>query len=296
MDATLAREVYYKPSGKFGPLSLVTIPALGAIGALIGGFAYSYAVNWIPFIYINILLTIAYGFLVGFMIDQGASLGKLRNPALGVLLGLVVGVFAIYTQWVAHFYAVSNQTQLIWNSAALWEAIARLNETGSWSIGRAGEPVSGLLLYVVWGVEAIIMLGLTVFMAQLAAHRLFCEGCGKWTDYEETFGPFAPFKDKKDVKLEMENENFSALENITTATDLKKYATITLEGCDTRSCYNLSAVTAQIVKVTENKKGESETDETAVVEGLLINKTTRDRLINSLKETQKAGTLTLPED
>ena len=284
-----AREIYYKPSGKFGIASFITIPLLGAIGACLGGFAYSYAVSWIPFIYVNVLLTIAYGFVMGFMVYMGANLGKLRNVPLALLLSLVVGVFALYTQWVAHFHALTDPSQLILDPLLLWQYITTLGETGSWSIGSSKEPINGILLYLVWGIEAIIIIGLTFFMAMAAVNQLFCENCGQWTSDEQTFGPFKKVKDLNQTRNELENHNFYTLENLEPADHARYYATIKMEGCGAPDCHQkLNAITLQNISITENEKGETETDEVTVVEGLLITQATRERLIQSFNEIQQA--------
>jgi hypothetical protein len=60
----------YRHSGKFNPPGLI-LPAIAA--AVVGlplGMAYAYVVRWIPFIYLNLLITLGYGFAFGWLTSR----------------------------------------------------------------------------------------------------------------------------------------------------------------------------------------------------------------------------------
>ena len=87
MHSSIAR---YSPSGAFSPRTFVYVPgALLGAGVLAG--VYAWLVDVIPFVYLNLLLALSLGGLVGMMTAMAIKAGHCRNRALGVVLGLLVG-------------------------------------------------------------------------------------------------------------------------------------------------------------------------------------------------------------
>ena len=93
-------EIYYRHTGGFNASSVVLVPLLGGVAAAVLGAIYSYATRYIPFIYINFLLTIGLGCGIGFVTAFGLRQGKVRNYGFGPVVGLIIGVIGSYFTWV----------------------------------------------------------------------------------------------------------------------------------------------------------------------------------------------------
>ncbi|MFO0939359.1 MAG: hypothetical protein U0930_01190 [Pirellulales bacterium] len=85
----------YKPSGRVSPLFLPML-ALGLILVSAAAFIYQLGLHCIPLIYINFLLTLIMGVVVGFCTGLVIKLGKVRSTpaAFAILLILVTTAVA----------------------------------------------------------------------------------------------------------------------------------------------------------------------------------------------------------
>lgn len=91
---------YYEPSGRFSFLSFLYLFLISLTALPLLAFGYAYATYYIPFIYINFLLTAGLGFGVGFVTNLAVlRLGKVRNTTLAALLGFLAGFITLYIQW-----------------------------------------------------------------------------------------------------------------------------------------------------------------------------------------------------
>src|SRR5436190_7466286 len=105
---------FYRHSGKFG----IHGPLLAILAALIVGYplgiAYAYLIKWIPFIYLNFLITTGYGLAFGFVTMLLLQFAKVRNGIVALLTGLAVGFCAWYLSWNGFVHAmVENSPRLI---------------------------------------------------------------------------------------------------------------------------------------------------------------------------------------
>lgn len=185
----------YRHSGKFGlsgvPLTLLTA---GAIGFPLG-FVYAYLIKWIPFIYLNFLATAGYGFLLGLVTGQVMKFTKVRNTPIAAICGLLAGGVGLYFAWNGHLHAVFKDAPVLWAPAELWAGLEQLYEDGSWSL-RGGGNVTGIILGIVWAVEAIIIIGLAIFVPLgLISGTPFCEQTQCWLDEEKKISTLEAFTD-----------------------------------------------------------------------------------------------------
>ena len=79
----------YRHSGKFGVHGpILAIVAAVALGWPLG-IAYAYLIRWIPFIYVNFLATLGYGFVFGLMASVLLKMAKVRNNPVAWLVSLL---------------------------------------------------------------------------------------------------------------------------------------------------------------------------------------------------------------
>src|SRR5512140_1469957 len=132
----------YRPSGKFGLSSLLWTPLFGIPAAVAVAAAYAYATLYIPLFGVgSVLLTAGFGLLVGVIAAAGIGRGKARHPGLATLLGLGVGLVALYASWAVWIFAFFRRSgaevalaDLLLQPGPLWRIIGAVNAQGAWSI------------------------------------------------------------------------------------------------------------------------------------------------------------------
>src|SRR4051812_23425629 len=155
--------LYYKPSGE------VTVAGLsaGLFGGLFVGFVlafiYAYLLAYIPFIYLNVLCAVGYAFGLGCVVGWLLKSGKMRNPLVGAFVTVLVSLFSYYVCWAVWLAAMLGRSDvdasalsLALHPGTLLGLILLVNEHGAWRIAKS--PVTGIFLWVIWGIEAVIVL------------------------------------------------------------------------------------------------------------------------------------------
>jgi hypothetical protein len=205
---------FYQPSNRFSVGGLLLYVLGGVATAAVLALVYVYAVWYIPLIYVNFFATVGFGLVLGLVLSRLARAGKLRNPALAGGLALLVGLVAEYLQWGVYLTLLVNTTDvdefgsglrqfsiasttfspdlflnIISRPGAMLSVISQVSETGSWSL--FGAQVSGVVLWLVWLVEAVIVVGLPALTARSAAKAPYSETAGEWA-VEEAMTRRAP--------------------------------------------------------------------------------------------------------
>jgi hypothetical protein len=229
---------YYKPSGKFSPTFLLYFLLVSVIVFPILGLIYAYCIWYIPFVYINFLITLGFGFLTGLAISIFViKKGKVRNALLALIIGVLSGILALYFHWSVWIDLVINAGEsygssrigitvsnieflqvfsLIFQPNLVFEYINEVSKYGTWGIRSA--TVSGTFLWVIWAIEFVMVVGLTAFLAYLQSKKPFSESTNSW--YEEFELPAFNFiEDKKQLILDLKNSNKSALEVLSKEVD-----------------------------------------------------------------------------
>ena len=277
---------YYKASGK-APVSGIAISLFAGIAAAFAlSFLYVLVVHYIPFIYVNFFATIGYGLGVAIAIYLANRFGKIRSPGIVCLVALLVGLAACWFQWVYYLswrYSGADQsvtdiyTQLIAHPDTLFQLMSTLSEHGAWRLGRASsDPVSGIPLILVWVVEAVIIVGIPVFVGGGSALSPFSERLGRWADDEKLPLP-APFvNDVGAAKAAFESGNFFALldaapvvaESQSESQSESQFSELTLYAVDgDPDCCYLS-ITNVTIKL--DKKGKEERETSNIIKYLHI--------------------------
>jgi len=218
---------YYKPSGRFSPLSFLYLLLFSCTVFPLLAFAYAYAIWYIPFIYISFLFTAGFGFSIGVITNLGVvRLGKVRNVAVAGILAVLASLAALYFHWAVWLDLVISEAgeelgilNLVQRPDVLFELIASVNETGIWGFGDS--TISGVLLSIVWVVEFLIVTGVAIFLSFPSATAPFCEETNKWFD-EIKIAPFQILGEPQGIVSALESGNDEIFNEIEKVIDAEK--------------------------------------------------------------------------
>ena len=192
----MARDFYYKPSGRFSPSFFLYVLLIVVVAAPVVSVVYIYLSYYLPIVYLNILVTIGCGTVMGLLMGLAAGLGKVRNPVLVIVSTIAVMCLAKYVQWTVYIplvFSASYQVlgitfgerfltsfYLLTEPATVFELAGIINDIGAWGVGRGGAAVSGVSLLVVWIMEFVAMTGVACMVSKEKPKFPFCEETKAW--------------------------------------------------------------------------------------------------------------------
>jgi len=184
----------YVHSGKNG-MTGIYAPLFGSVLAVIGALIYAYAVVYIPIVgIVSIALLGGYTALVGLGTGRIAKFSKCRNPTFLSLVTAFVALIGLYSSWVFFLFALYGKVEdlglsalfyLFVNPVEVWSMITELNQTGWFTI--KGATPSGIVLWIFWILEALILVvGSVILAPTIIAREVFCEQCNGWAKFQSS--------------------------------------------------------------------------------------------------------------
>jgi hypothetical protein len=154
--------------------------------------------------------------------------------------------------------------------SALWTFISAINAIGPWSI--FGWTPSGFSLWAIWGIEALMMIGIAVLGARGMTDIPYCEQTGQWASENVLPRRFAALAEGASVdsvsavlsQLNPVDDNSAAYTEVTT---------FTADGSELR-CASIESVV-----VETDKDGKESTKKTTLVRHLLFDRDSFDKLL-----------------
>jgi hypothetical protein len=265
-------DTFYSHSGQFGPVGIVMMIVLGSgVGAVVGA-VYGALIYWIPFVYLNFLGTILVGFAAGGMVYLGAVVGKVRNPTLCAMAGITAGCVTLWGAWVGWIYVLSadgGTGLILLRPSHLWEAMVAIGQEGVWSIGRSSsEPVKGFMLYLVWIIEAgMIVVAAAITALALLSDKPFCERCSCWAN-NKTKLPKLRVPQGENAFEGLGLGDISSILALQRGSREGMHVQVELLGC--RTCDQTYLASVSVVVKSTDKKGKSETNTTNLVRNLRL--------------------------
>jgi hypothetical protein len=274
--------LYYEESGKIPPAGPVIALLFGVLTAIALSFVYAYAVSYIPFIYLNFLLTAATGAGVGAVVSLGAKLGKIRNNKVVIALGVISALVACYMSWVVTVYLWFDSEAFLFNPSDLLTIIQLVGQEGVWSL--KGMTPTGAALYGIWGIEAAVIIGASVFGAAAAyASEPFCENCNEWTKVVELTDRLGAPEDFAAFARGLETKDYSVLTNLRN-TKSSEPVKIKVDLLDCSSCSKVHYLRLTLTVRAFNDDGKEETTETLIAENLFLDGKTYQELMDWQKK------------
>ena len=269
MTATSVK--FYRHSGKAPITGLILIGLAGFIAVPILGLIYGVLIRVIPFIYINAFLVIGYTFAVGFILSNAAKYGKVRNMYLVGLAAFFFGVLADYVGWVAWLATIVGDPFFLVEFFFPWDIlyfITVIAEEGAWTL--SGTTPTGMFLYIVWLIEACIVIGGSVYVTLDALAKVpFCEESNAWAEKRTQIGTFTPLANPAQFKQAVSQGNFSAFNELKLSPDNERHFT-SLEVYECEHCRNFHVLNVDDVTITINRKGKAEFKTKKVLSNLLL--------------------------
>lgn len=187
MQTTVQR---YAPSGAFKPA--VFLFALGGLlGAVALAWVYELLIDIIPFVYISILMTVGFGFGLGLLGAMAVKAGHCRNRAVAAGLALLIGAGGLAASYGWGYRRALNELAEQTPGITLSE-LSEVVSVGRWMDARIENgwevrrsTISGAGVMAVWGIEALIALGLCTLVVVLGAAAPYCEPCQVWTETQD---------------------------------------------------------------------------------------------------------------
>ena len=286
---------YYIPTGKISPTSFIYFGLASFILLPILALLYTYLVWYIPFIYINFFITAGFGFGAGIMISYfSIKLGKVRNPKVAAILGLLGGLIALYFSWVIWVDLVFNigesygtdrigittsnvkfkeLLELAFQPGFLFDTILEINKVGTWGIRTA--TVSGTLLFVFWFIEALIILVIATILPYFSSKKPFCEFNNEW--FKEIKLPSFNFiEDTQSIISSLESNDRNSFDTIESESNSenKSHSIFTLYSSQKGESY--LSIENKLASI--NDKGEVDFDNDEFIEYIEISTELKDKL------------------
>lgn len=280
-----APETHYKSPSTISPLGIV----LGGLAVLAGGLIlapiYSYAIVYIPFVYINLILTGLFGLCAGLMIAGGLRVGHTHNKAVSYGLVGIGLLFAYWMHWAwwfsglafsADFEDFSVISMLL--PGNLIESVGSVYEVGTWGIGSSGDAVSGIFLGIIWLSEALLFFGTGLFGgAMLIGSGTYCSRCKAWcTEMPATRLQADP---TGDLAQQVDRQNWAVLLRPAPTDGSSMWHEAHIHRCE--GCGETNTVTLKDITVSHDKKGNEQRNDKVVVDRVYITGADLNTLLNS---------------
>jgi hypothetical protein len=180
---------FYEESGIAPVPNLVMSFLTGSIVVTFFSFYYSLLVTYMPFIYINVIVSILYGYLIALTSDQLFSAFKIRNRKKTILFAFLIAIVGNYSQWVSYMYVISTENigifpdlgfylELYIRPDYLIENMVYFSENGAWEL--FGVTIKGLVLWCVWLSEFAVIMFTVYYAASNKGIIPFSESSNQW--------------------------------------------------------------------------------------------------------------------
>lgn len=280
-------KAFYAHSGKVSAQVIFGFPLVMLIVVILS-FIYSYAILYLPFVgYLSLILTVIFSVGIGYASAVILQFFKTRNAIFALIFGFFIGIFALYSAWVAFEYVLFGNffeeevhlSRLASHPLGVWEGAKIIAERGWYQIGNIRPK--GTTLWVLWAIEAFLIIFLITYMCYVFIHdAIFCESCQGWTqDHEDTL----TFRNgnEKDLVSKIVAQDLSFLDEISEVRhdDIEYYRIDFSMCCSCKELYTLS-----LIKINRSwkKDGKERIKEKALLENLFISEDTFDKLTGKL--------------
>ena len=223
MISTLLQKFYvpdegdFRLSGNFTLPGLILAVGLSALVSILSAYLYALLVAFIPFIYLNAMITGVFGIVIGFTVIYISRITLIRNAKVRFTIGVVSGIIGLLAQWLVFlFFLVTGEIPLqdtiqqgvfLFDPVILKDLLSELYNYGTWSI--FGVTLRGIPLLLIWLAEAVIIIGAPLLLLLKYPISPFSEKLNQWypkkvlaQDFAYVSGVVSYIKELRDSKAE----------------------------------------------------------------------------------------------
>ncbi len=272
--------IYYEHSRKNTVSGQMLATLYGVSAAIVGGAIYSFATVYCPIIYVNLLLTLGFGFAIGWAASWGAKIGHVRNQFFPAAMATVAGFVGLYVAWgtdrVARFRIPPNVDILApYRPDFLWNYIQVFYQHGFWNLNpghganQNAQPVNGIVLAIVWTIEAGLIMGTAGFTAwKRMGTFTYCEQCQRWARSRANVQRLSLAASPSSL-MQLAGGDLTPLESVPRAKPGEPhYLRLDLTCCD--GCQESNYLSIHRITTTRDKKGKVQTQTALLVDRLAI--------------------------
>lgn len=218
----MIEEKIYKHSGESNSFGFLAAFGLGAALAILLGFAYNFLIIMIPIVYINFFMSLGFGLILGYGVKFFSRIGKIRNDIQIYSLAGLAGYLGFVFQWIAYFVflnsgehsfqAYQNNLDLFYNPVLFLDLLLDLNKVGSW--GMFGITFTDFPLWIIWGLEALLIIGMPVLITYKHPIVPFSENFNKWYPKYILKNQFEHISTQKQFKESLSQDVFGAIDHL----------------------------------------------------------------------------------
>ncbi|SOD12764.1 hypothetical protein [Pedobacter xixiisoli] len=235
----------YVPSGIASPSGVLKTILFGILASFILPIIYIILVRLIPNIWFNGICALLLGMGLGFFIDLGIKIGKIRNFKVAIAIAVFCGLLAFYFQWIvfdALMYSANGFTfklsgtdignlfkdafYLFTHPIVLFDEIKYLNEIGTFRI-KGSSTVSGGMLWFIWFGEFLVIMGGIIFaVGNGQVTQPFSETYDKWMERRKLINRINYIHSKDDFLIALSNKNTDLLKHNPELVDQQNFAEV----------------------------------------------------------------------
>jgi hypothetical protein len=260
---------YYKPSGAVPLVGTILMQLFGGVAALLLAALYALGTVYSPQMILNLIAVFVFGAGVGYAVNLGARIGKVRNPGFIMLLGTATGILAMYLAWVFYIYFFARRIAglgfWIWSPEMIFTIMQGFAEEGIWSM-KNWTP-TGWVLWAFWIAEAVCVVLLSLAVA-VANDTPYCDQCNIWTKKNKDVASFA-LAEPGPLKTQLEMEGYEILDALNgLPKDPADCLKATVHSCP--NCEDTDYLTVSHSRIVVDGDGNQTTQETEIVKHLRI--------------------------
>lgn len=259
----------YRHSGVVPPMGAFWTLAFGTLLIPFLAIVYAFVIEWIPFIYANVLATMAYGFCAGLVVGVLWKTNHIRSLLFYRFAFLVFFVYAMYWYWAVSIWAKDGfgQGLRVFDPEVILAFGRRLFDEGSWGFSK-NAPVKGWLLVAFWTIEALVVAGMMYLLITIDADEPFCENCYEWTQTEKSVAIFhATGREPEWQRLR--TGDYGALTALPILTSSQpEYVRLDVASCP--KCSGSNFMTLRHVKIKKDSDGDETKDEKTLLKNIIL--------------------------
>ncbi|MGZ3425069.1 MAG: hypothetical protein ACXVCV_00405 [Polyangia bacterium] len=259
----------YRASGRFGALTVALFAAAIVAGAA-AAWLYQSLMTWIPYIYVNLVLCAGFGAALGAAGVFAVRRGHCRNRVLAGALALPLALVAVGASYYWSYQSTLS-TIVDKNPGTTLEAVRAeipferwfdAKKAAGWTMSsshstpsrRNSPDISGMGVVIIWAIELMTILAITLLLVDSEASKPYCERCGRWcTAKPLTLGGLT----RTDVEQAVQLGDLLPLIDIQVRSDGDPARSLVLTGNVCEGCPDTAFLSVDEKTTTQRKKQSS---------------------------------------